>query len=94
MKGSKTVLHIASIKLSTNDIKAGAEIGIDWFICVHTTGRYSKFKSDGAEYIEIEDRGCKKICVNGHLAGDCRLLRNDDDRFESITCWTDRQPAG
>ncbi len=56
MKGSKTVLHIASIKLSTNVINAGAEIGIDWFICVHTTGHYSKFKSASAEYIEIEDK--------------------------------------
>ena len=56
MKGSKTVLHIASIKLSTNVIKAGAEIGIDWFICVHTTGRYSKFKSASADYIKIEDK--------------------------------------
>lgn len=56
MKGSKTVLHIASIKLSTNVIKAGAGTGIDWFICVHTTGRYSKFKSASAEYIEIEDK--------------------------------------
>lgn len=56
MKGSKTVLNIAGIKLSTNVINAGAEIGIDWFICVHTTGRYSKFKSASAEYIEIEDK--------------------------------------
>ena len=56
MKGSKTVLHTANITLSTNVIKAGAEVGIDWFICVHTTGRYSKFKSANAEYIEIEDR--------------------------------------
>jgi nucleoside-diphosphate-sugar epimerase len=56
MKGSKTVLHTANITLSTNVIKAGAEVGIDWFICVHTTGRYSKFKSASAEYIEIEDR--------------------------------------
>ena len=55
MKGSKTVLHIASIKLSTNVIKAGSEIGVDWFICVHTTGRYSKFKNASAEYIKIED---------------------------------------
>ena len=60
MKGSKTVLHIASIKLSTNVIKAGSEIGIDWFICVHTTGRYSKFKSASAEYIEIEDKLIKQ----------------------------------
>ena len=56
MRGSKTVLHIASIKLSVNVIRAGKEMGIDWFICVHTTGRYSKFKSASAEYIEIEDK--------------------------------------
>ena len=56
MKGSKTVLHIASAKLSINVIKAGAEIGIDWFICVHSTGRYSNFRSASAEYIEIEDK--------------------------------------
>lgn len=56
MKGSKTVLHIAHIKLSPDVIKAGAEVGIDWFIFVHTTGRYSKFKSASAEYIEIEDK--------------------------------------
>lgn len=29
--------------------------------------------------------GCKKICVNGHLAGNCRLLeRIEDDRIESL----------
>ena len=56
MKGSKTVLHIASIKLSPNILKAGSEVGIDWFICVHTTGRYSKFKSASIEYIKIEDQ--------------------------------------
>lgn len=56
MKGSNTVLHIANIKLSTNIIKAGTEIGVEWFICVHTTGRYSKFKSASSEYVEIEDK--------------------------------------
>ncbi len=60
MKGSKTVLHIASIKLSANVIKAGSEIGVDWFICVHTTGRYSKFESASAKYIEIEDKLIKQ----------------------------------
>ena len=55
MAGVKTVLHIANIKLSKTVIKAGTEAGVDWFICVHTTGRYSKFKSASAEYIEIED---------------------------------------
>ncbi|MDC0873867.1 NAD(P)H-binding protein [Gammaproteobacteria bacterium] len=55
MAGVKTVLHIANIKLSKIVIKAGTKAGVDWFICVHTTGRYSKFKSASAEYIEIED---------------------------------------
>ena len=56
MIGYKTVLHIASIKLSANVLKAGVKAGVDWFICVHTTGRFSKFKSASAEYVEIEDR--------------------------------------
>ena len=55
MEGVKTVLHIANISISSAVIKAGTEAGVDWFICVHTTGRYSKFKSASAEYIEIED---------------------------------------
>ena len=28
------------------------------------------------------EEGCKKFCVNGHLAGDCRIARSDDDRRE------------
>jgi IS30 family transposase len=28
-------------------------------------------------------RGCKKFCVNGHLAGNCRPSRSDDDRSET-----------
>ena len=55
MVGCKTVLHIANIKLSPNVVRAGTEAGIEWFICVHTTGRYSAFKNAGAEYIAIED---------------------------------------
>ena len=54
-KGVKTVLHIASILLSEKVIEAGTKAGVEWFICVHTTGRYSKFKSASAEYIKIED---------------------------------------
>jgi len=55
MEGIKTVLHIAHISISSKVLKAGAEAGVNWFICVHTTGRYSKFKSASAEYTEIED---------------------------------------
>ena len=55
MEGVKTVLHKANIKFSKAVIKAGTSAGVDWFICVHTTGRYSKFNSASAEYIEIEE---------------------------------------
>ena len=60
MAGVKTVLHTASIRLSKIVIKAGREVGVEWFICVHTTVRYSKFKSASADYIEIEDGLLKK----------------------------------
>ena len=55
MAGVKTILHIAHISISPIVVQAGAAAGVNWFICVHTTGRYSKFKSASAEYIEIED---------------------------------------
>ena len=32
------------------------ENNINWIISIHTTGRYSKFKSASAEYIDIEDK--------------------------------------
>jgi hypothetical protein len=40
-------------------------------------------------------RGCKKFCVNGLLAGNCRLAwSNDDRRNETLTHRTHRCPAG
>ena len=56
MKGVKTILNIAGIYVSEKIVRLGAEVGVNWFICVHTTGRYSKFKSASSEYIEIEDK--------------------------------------
>ncbi|WP_114603544.1 NAD(P)-dependent oxidoreductase [Staphylococcus sp. EZ-P03] len=50
-----TVLHIAGIQMSRNIFKSAIKNKVDWVIAVHTTGRYSKFKSASAEYIEIED---------------------------------------
>lgn len=50
-----TILHIAGIQISRNIFNAAVENDVDWVIAVHTTGRYSKFKSASAEYIEIED---------------------------------------
>ena len=40
-------------------------------------------------------RGCKKFCVNGHLAENCRLAwSNDDRRNEPVTHRTHRRTAG
>ena len=61
MKGVKAILNIAGIRVSKNIVWAGTEVGVNWFICVHTTGRYSKFKSASAEYIEIEDSLLKEF---------------------------------
>ncbi|WP_061215014.1 NAD-dependent epimerase/dehydratase family protein [Syntrophomonas wolfei] len=55
MVGCSTVLHIASIDFSRNVVKAALDNNVDWAILVHTTGRYSKYKSASAEYIEIEE---------------------------------------
>ena len=61
MEGVKTLLNIAGIRVSEKIVRAGTEVGVNWFICVHTTGRYSKFKSASAEYIEIEDTLLKEF---------------------------------
>lgn len=55
MSGSKIVLHIACIQYSKNILQACIDNDVEWVINVHTTGRYSKFKSASAGYIEIED---------------------------------------
>jgi nucleoside-diphosphate-sugar epimerase len=55
MSGCSTVLHIASIIYSKNVVNAAVHNSVEWAILVHTTGRYSKFKSASAEYISIED---------------------------------------
>lgn len=53
--GVRVVLHTAGIYLSQRVIETGKQEGVEWFICVHTTGRYSRFKSASAQYIDIED---------------------------------------
>lgn len=55
MTGCNTVLHIASIFYSRNVITAAVLNKLEWAILVHTTGRYSKYKSASAEYIAIEE---------------------------------------
>jgi len=55
MDGAKVVLHIASIEHSGAVVDAAVRNRVEWVILVHTTGRYSKYKSASAEYIQIED---------------------------------------
>ncbi|MDD4802796.1 MAG: NAD(P)H-binding protein [Syntrophomonas sp.] len=55
MRGCNTVLHIASIIYSKKVVNAAAHNNVEWAILVHTTGRYSKYKSASAEYIAIEN---------------------------------------
>ncbi|MFH4931094.1 NAD-dependent epimerase/dehydratase family protein [Staphylococcus cohnii] len=50
------ILHIAGIQMSKILFEKAIQNKVDWIIAIHTTGRYSKFKSASAEYIEIEDK--------------------------------------
>lgn len=55
MVGIKTLIHISSIKFSNIVINAAIKNGVEWAILVHTTGRYSKYRSASEEYKHIED---------------------------------------
>lgn len=55
MRGARAVLHIASIFSSPNVADAALRSGVEWLVMVHTTGRYSKYKSASEEYIKIEE---------------------------------------
>lgn len=77
LKDIDTVLHIASISLSTKLVAAAVESKVNWMILIHTTGRYSKYKSASEEYIRIEDdilERCK-VMPNGRNALNCTILR-------------------
>ncbi|MBL42570.1 MAG: hypothetical protein CMM49_07925 [Rhodospirillaceae bacterium] len=50
-----TVFNIAGIHFSLPLIQLGIRKNVEWFICVHTTGIYSKFKSASNEYKNIEN---------------------------------------
>ena len=56
----KTVLHIAGIHHSTNIIETGEQTGVDWYICVHTTGIFSKYPSINEDYQTIENEVLKR----------------------------------
>ena len=55
-KNIDVILHIAGIQMSELMFHKAIENNINWIISIHTTGRYSKFKSASAEYIDIEDK--------------------------------------
>jgi nucleoside-diphosphate-sugar epimerase len=54
-KGADTVVHFAGIGRSKELIQACQKNKVQWAILVHTTGRYSKFKSAAGDYIEVDD---------------------------------------
>ncbi len=55
------MLHIASISLSEQLVKAAVRSGVKRLILVHTTGIYSKYKAAGENYRQIEARIEKMI---------------------------------
>ncbi len=55
MKDVETVIHITAIHYSKGLVDVAIKSGVKWAILVHTTGRYSKYKSASEEYIAIED---------------------------------------
>lgn len=54
-KGVDVILNIANIRFSELFMQYGYKNNVKWLIGIHTTGRYSKFKSASAEYIAIEE---------------------------------------
>lgn len=55
MKDVKTIIHISWIMHSPKIVEAAIANNVNWGILVHTTGRFSKYKSASEEYIQIED---------------------------------------
>lgn len=53
--GVKTIVHISWIMHSPKIVEAAIANNVNWAILVHTTGRFSKYKSASEEYINIED---------------------------------------
>ena len=49
------LIHIAGIQVSELIMKIAISNHVKWAILVHTTGRFSQFKSASAEYIKIEE---------------------------------------
>lgn len=49
------LIHIAGIQISELIMRAAISNHVKWAVLVHTTGRFSKFKSASAEYTKIEE---------------------------------------
>ncbi len=63
-KEVKTILNIAGIHFTLILLELGKKEHVDWFICVHTTGLYSKFKTASKKYKKIEESISKQSsCV-------------------------------
>ncbi len=61
MDGADTLVHIAGIHWSRQVVTTAASRGVRRVVLVHTTGIYSKYKSAGEEYRQI-DAYVEKIC--------------------------------
>lgn len=66
MNGADTLVHIAGIHWSRQIVAAAAAAGVRRIIVVHTTGIYSKYKSAGEGYRQI-DAFTEQICREHHI---------------------------
>lgn len=55
LEGVDTIVHTAGIDKSPKLINAAIQCRVNWAILIHTTGRFSKYKSASSGYIQIED---------------------------------------
>jgi nucleoside-diphosphate-sugar epimerase len=60
MVSCDTVVHIAGIMLTDQLMEAAIAAEVKWIILVHTTGRFSKYKSASQEYVRIETDAISK----------------------------------
>lgn len=74
LEGVTTIVHIAGIGLSEKLVDAAIKNQVGWAILVHTTGRFSKYKSASEEYIKIED-GILARCDKNAWILNCTILR-------------------
>jgi nucleoside-diphosphate-sugar epimerase len=56
LAGVDTVMHIAGIWFSEEIVRLGQANDVRHFVLVHTTGRFSRYRSASEGYVEIEGR--------------------------------------